>query len=298
MTQTAGKNSNSALALACVTGLTILAAGYFYFDKAPPPSGSTALREGLGNSETETIVTEDRTKGAKDPATPSAGLQKQKILASEKIGLKSMPLKKDGSTLRIPVRIIPQKTWCKSGELDTIRKASRDINKNTLLLSIEPLAGNSGSSLRTSLTNLQSGLDHVFRIDKSPDEKIFGLYICSDEYREGHCKGKALQSHLQINESLAAGGQDRIHKDYIFYFQPLIVLDDSLQVFQSNRLHKRRVNKILGENFAVSDQDMKLVWKTLIISRSLPAEINDQQLILKLPYNDPKCLLTGRKKRE
>lgn len=174
-----------------------------------------------------------------------------------------------------------------------MKYASNDANADQILITIEPLGAGKGDYLRTNVVRLYENIDHVFKLKPSDSLQSYGLYICSDSSKATSCKSKTLASHAAISEEAvnAKGDAQAKKKDYIFYFQNLLLDKNNLETYRTDEFSgefKAALESYL-KNQKLADSDIQTAWKLSNITRSQPIEIEDGKIILALPYNDPRC---------
>lgn len=221
-----------------------------------------------------------------------------RLAMNEAIGLKSLPLTDKDGLLEIPFRLKPQKLWCRGGDIDTMKYASNDPSSDQILITLEPLNGGKGDFLRTSVVKLYKGFDHVFKVKKNADSRSYAVYLCSDSAKATSCKGKTLRSHAVVSDESAAAGAKAKKKDYIFYFQHLLLEDKSLVSYRMDDFsngYRRLVGDFLKNQKGLNPSEVQEAWKTASLTRSLPPDVQGGRVSLALSYNDPRCMgLPGR----
>lgn len=231
--------------------------------------------------------------GSDDPGDYENKLVEQRIryAARNLLRLKTLGLKEVNGRLRIPFRFIPQKVWCQGGDLDTMKYASKDLGAKKVLITLESSDGRGGDSLRTSVSDLYKGIQHVFDL-KPGQTKSYGLYICSDAGNGTSCKDKALKSHASMASEFARTRGSSAN-DNIFYYQHLVLDQKSLEVYESNDrsdTFKKSIGTYLTKQKDIEFSEFEAAWKVSNVMKSTAADIRDGRLQLSLPYNDPLCL--------
>lgn len=207
------------------------------------------------------------------------------------LGLKSMDLKEKDGLLQIPFRFIPQKIWCQAGDLDTMKRLSKDPSANEFLISLEPSGGGKGDFLRTSVLALYKGIEHTFKLKPSSSHS-YGLYICLDGGKGTSCKDKPLKTHSAISAEVA-NAKDTAKTDYIFYYQHVIFDKNSLEVYKSEDASddfKKSIASYLKEQKDIDSAEFQAAWNVSKITGSSSADVQGERLQLSLPYNDPRCM--------
>lgn len=212
------------------------------------------------------------------------------------LGLKSLDLKEESGLVRIPFQLIPSKVWCQGGDLDTMKYASRDLGANEILISLEPSSGGKGDSLRTSVAALYKGIEHTFKLQPGNGTQSYGLYICSDSKNGTSCKDKIVKTHAEISKE-ASLANDAAKKDYLFYYQHVLLARNNLEVYRSDDTSdefKKSIETYLNEQKDISSSEIQTAWKIASVMRSTSPDVKDDRLQLTLPYNDPRCMDPGK----
>lgn len=215
--------------------------------------------------------------------------------AKTMLGLESMELKEENGLIRIPSQFIPRMVWCQGGDLDTMKYASKDVGADEFLISLEPNNGGKGDSLRTNLAALYKGIEHTFKV-KPRSARSYGLYICSDSKNAASCKDKTLKTHAEIGKE-AAQAKDSARKDYIFYYQHVLLDKNNLEVYKSNNTSeefKKSIENYLRKRKGIDTAEFQTAWKVSNVMRSASPDVRDGRLRLTLPYNDPRCMGSGK----
>jgi hypothetical protein len=252
-----------------------------------PPEKAVVQQEGIKS------LPNDRT--AIDPKAYQAELdsQRAKLGAASALGLTSLDLKLDDGAFPVPFAFVPKKVWCQGGDLDTMKYAIPKADAQEVLISLEPMSGGKGDAVYTSLNQLQKGFDHIFKLKPADGAQSYGLYICADSKKARSCKGKTLTSHDKMSDELANRTAKSPKKDYVFYFQHMILDKNTIETYKSSDFtdgFKNQIGDYLKGQKGVSPNDFHAAWKLSNTTRSVPAEVVDGKILLSLPYNDPRCL--------
>jgi hypothetical protein len=214
--------------------------------------------------------------------------------------VKSLALTINNGEMQIPFRFIADKKWCVGGDLDTFKYLLTGQPQSNILITIETLTSTQrGDRQRTTLPDLYKGLERTFKLTLRNDPESLGLYMCTDSQGKNSCRGKEIISHEKLSDLLSNPATQAATKakDYILYFQNFIVKDGKLVTYSNENISREGGAKLgahLGEAFGVKEADYKAAYELNRVLRSMPAKIEGKQILLKLPYNDPRCLPGAR----
>jgi len=197
----------------------------------------------------------------------------------------------------VAVRIEPTSV-CQRGDLDALEAAVR-ISNAPIMASLEPLSGGSLSSSSAatktvSISELRQGLT-LSLPGGSPTAQPFGLYICSDIDRQGHCRGKPPAPLAYGVSALEASLQKNSRQDYVYYFQFLLMDTNRFLVYQA-AYDGPKINGAMAQAGQTRPEEIKAASKEsfelLKVLKPVPVSpITNPEtgttLHLQLPYFDP-----------
>lgn len=221
--------------------------------------------------------------------------ERAQFARARELGLKSLPLKNQGDTITIPLSFVPEKVWCQGGDLDTMKYASRNEYAKDFIITLEGIdGGGKNPFIRTSLNELQKGVNASFTIPRPKEATAYGVYICSDSRKDNSCQRKSMMGHAKLSEQLAENPEKARSEDRVFFFQNLVIDGKSIEAYRTDDLSNEFQRTITDHltNKGLSASKVQAAVKTNLILKSAPADIRKDRIILSLPYNDPRCVQT------
>ncbi len=295
------KSSDSGWAPLGLAGLAIVLLVYFVFKKKafktePQENGKNKTAQVSEARPVEIIASKSEVETPQRLQSRVNRLRANEASES-RLGIVKFPLNATDGFFSIPFVFSPRKIWCQGGDLDTMKHALNGIESSTFLVTLQPLReSEKGETYRTTLGNLFQGFTHVFKIREGKPGN-YALTICSDQKGTNTCAGKSLTTHSKIADEVVAHDQGTPSKDYIFYFQHLIVNKTQLYAYRSDDASTRYQNEIrsyLQDEVKLSSDTLAEAWKMSSTLRSSPLGLDNGKIKLSLPYNDPEC---GKVKR-
>jgi hypothetical protein len=219
--------------------------------------------------------------------------ERAQFARARELGLKSLPLKNQGETLTIPLSFVPEKVWCQGGDLDTMKYSAKNDRAKDFIITLEGInRGGKNPFIRTSLEELYKGVNTSFTIPKPKEATAYGLYICSDSRKENSCQQKTMQSHAKLSEQLAENPAKAKTDDRIFFFQNLVIDGRSIEAYRtddfSQEFQRSISNHLVRKGLSASE--VQAAWKANSTLKSAPVDIRKDRIVLRLPYNDPRCI--------
>ncbi|HET9238490.1 MAG TPA: hypothetical protein VFO10_14615 [Oligoflexus sp.] len=219
--------------------------------------------------------------------------ERAQFARARELGLKSLPLKNQGDTITIPLSFVPEKVWCQGGDLDTMKYASRNEQAKDFIITLEGIdRGGKNPFMRTSLDELQKGLNASFTIPRPKEATSYGVYICSDSRKDNSCQRKGMLSHAKLSEQLAENPERARGEDRVFFFQNLVIDGKTVEAYRTDDLSNEFQRTITGHltKKGLSASDVQKAIKTNLTLKSAPADIRKDRIVFSLPYNDPRCI--------
>lgn len=234
----------------------------------------------------------DATPVAPPPEQLQADLDRARAITAqnEELGLQTIAGKEEGGELVLGFEFKGQKKWCQPGDLDTMKHAVSDNNGSEILISLEAMDSDNQAGFYTSVNALKGGMVHDFRIKNSGSS--YGLYICLDKRQENRCKKKRLVDQAVMNSELADLKTEPDAKDFIFYYQPLVLYKNGLSAYRTDKFSvpfQASVKKVMTEQFHLASRDFNAAWDISNVTRSLPMTTRNNKMVVELTYNDPRC---------
>lgn len=225
-------------------------------------------------------------------ASHQENLNRQRVdtAMSDDLGLRTINGTVGGGELTLSFEFKGTKKWCQAGELDTLQHAVADSAAPEILISLEAMDSDNRSGFYTSVNSLKLGVMHDFKIKNSGSS--FGLYICLDSAKDKSCKRKRLVEQTQMNAELADSNATVKSKDYIFYYQPLVLYKNQLTGYRTDTFSdefKSSVSKVLEDKHGLAAAYFKASWDISNVTRSIPVAVRNNKMLIELPYNDPRC---------
>ena len=210
------------------------------------------------------------------------------------VGLQRLAGEASGDKLFLNFVFRAKKQWCRGGDLDTMKYAVDSVTNPDILISVESLEGRSRDTLYTSVFKLMEGLTHRFSVKRSESEKSYGLFICLDLAKVKSCRKKIVLAQNKMSEQILIdrGTPNYVPKDYLFYFQHLVVDKGAFQTYDSDDFTPKFQNlaqTVLEEKYGIGADKFKTAWNISKVTRSVPAKIEGKSLVLELPINDSRC---------
>jgi hypothetical protein len=221
--------------------------------------------------------------------------ERAQFARARELGLKSLPLKNQGDTITIPLSFVPEKVWCQGGDLDTMKYASRNEYAKDFIITLEGIdRGGKNPFLRTSLDELQKGVNASFTIPRPKEANAYGVYICTDTRKDNSCQRKSMLSHAKLSEQLAENPEKARGEDRVFFFQNLVIDGKSVEAYRTDDLSSEFQKTITGHltKKGLSASEVQNAIKTNLTLKSAPADIRKNRIVMSLPYNDPRCIQT------
>ncbi|RYZ77667.1 MAG: hypothetical protein EOP04_30880 [Proteobacteria bacterium] len=261
------------------------------FKKSPAPR-STEPREELSQGNMAVVNPPEVVDKAKEEADFYA--QRALWARESAVGLVSVPGEAVGGKIRLNFKFKPKKQWCRAGDLDTMKYAVLDVTTPDILISLESLDGRTRETFYASLYQLMQGVERKFEVDPSGSSNSYGIFICLDLKKEKSCRKKVVIPQSEMGPRIIKDQAEAnyVPKDYLFYFQHLIVANNAFQAYASNDFRpefRKKVQALLKEKYDMSTSDFDVAWKISNVTRSLPSRIEGKDLLLELPVNDPRC---------
>lgn len=221
--------------------------------------------------------------------------ERAQFARARELGLKTLPLKNQGDTITIPLSFVPEKVWCQGGDLDTMKYASRNEHAKDFIITLEGIdRGGKNPFLRTSLDELQKGVNASFTIPRPKEATAFGVYICTDTRKDNSCQRKSMLSHAKLSEQLAENPDKARGEDRVFFFQNLVIDGKSVEAYRTDDLSNEFQKTITGHltKKGLSASEVQKAIKTNLTLKSAPPDIRKDRIVMSLPYNDPRCVQT------
>jgi hypothetical protein len=101
-------------------------------------------------------------------------------------------------------------------------------------------------------------------------------------------------SHAKLSEQLAENPEKARSEDRVFFFQNLVVDGRTVEAYRTDDLSNEFQRTITGHltKKGLSASEVQKAIKTNLTLKSAPADIHKDRIVLKLPYNDPRCVQT------
>jgi len=236
-----------------------------------------------------------------------ADVYNKKLLAAgtteSKFGVGTLAPKVSKGRMTIPFVFKTERKWCTPGDLDTILKTVKNKSSKELLVTLENISDKTvHGKFRMSVNDLIKGNNLAFITAASSHTESLGLFICRDTNRSGSCQSKEIMSQDEISRQLAANRQASSKKDYVYYFQNVLLSNGKLQIYRSANAEISMapgLQDFLESTYNLKEVDFQRATQLNSTIRSVPAMIIDKRILLTLPYNDPSCVasMEGRSAR-
>ncbi|RYZ90973.1 MAG: hypothetical protein EOP04_02155 [Proteobacteria bacterium] len=213
-----------------------------------------------------------------------------------KFGVKSLTLNENEGLFKIPFSFKSRKQWCVGGDIDTMRLLASGDEKNDFIVTIEPITdGSRGEAYPVSIDKMVSGFEKSFAIKSTGKTENLGLFICSDRRGTKSCRGKESIDHKSLSDKIADPKtvKSTSSKDYILYFQNLVIRESKLFTYSSENVSEDGLSdlkKHIMSSMKIKASDFDSAQQFNKTMRSVPADIMGQRIALTLPYNDPRCI--------
>ncbi len=300
------KKSPLALPLACLVAAVVVAV-FFAWRSGRKHRGVPAAKV-----ESAQVAAPAAPKpAAKAAAAPdaAAAAAAPKVLESEqRAEIRSLPLPPagDGFELVVDVRAMSQ---CGTGDLDFMAIETLGRADTPFLISIEPLAPAADwpEELLTrpfKVAEIQAGQKLRFLVPRALAQIPMGLFVCRDKRRDGHCRGKAVETPAQIYASHVKAMQaERLENidlpDRIYAFEFIQVNEGVLKTAPDRGLSDadyRRMGQFMsasagrGVDARAAQNEFRRLNSTL---GSLPMKLATKSIEVSLPKRDDASCLGG-----
>ena len=176
------------------------------------------------------------------------------------------------------------------GDLDAIEATSTDLNKREFLVVLEPLSSSTNRAFkRVSFNDLLTGIKHSFKFGSSFKKTVpYALLICRDQLSSNSCLDK---KKIKISELIGRASMEKVD-DYIYYFQALLINNDSISLIKDPRIGDQSYKdltqylKILGHDEKLSADIADKIRNLNKTISSIPVMVKNQDLTVELPYQN------------
>lgn len=204
--------------------------------------------------------------------------------------LKEIKTSEQGDRLTITMRTRAEAKGCRSGDFDIIKSLVNDGSDKVFLLSVETLKGKGArpSNTRMNLFDILKGDTHEFTIPKLEAAQEYGVYLCLDPDRQNSCNQKPALATKDWNNAL---GRAKLPSKTL-YFQLITAKASKAYLIPVDKWGSAAITDMKKTLKPwLSKPNETLEQTALLMSKlgSLPAEVNDGNLEIPLPYRDPRC---------
>ncbi|RYZ90075.1 MAG: hypothetical protein EOP04_05045 [Proteobacteria bacterium] len=200
-------------------------------------------------------------------------------------GVSPLPVvrKKDNITLELSASLEPRR--CQLGDFDFMKSAVSDVQMKNFILSIESLDQKDFTGAYTlSLEDMIKSKSYSFKLPLG--NGAYGVYLCG-----AAANGKSCARSAPFADKNTVW-QKTARNDKMFYFQLIVVKDDSLYLVPSERWGQQDIDKLRGQVGSWMDLSSKSLERMAALNskiRSLPLDSAKQQVHIPLPYRDSAC---------
>ncbi|MFW7381521.1 MAG: hypothetical protein ACOH5I_22120 [Oligoflexus sp.] len=217
-----------------------------------------------------------------------AKIKRERYLAEKNLGIvsQSFPSPKEG-LIQVGVSFAPKSKWCENGDFDYMKAHLLHNSDKQLVVSVEEL----GDSRRVlgqkvlDLEQMKSARPIVLDVKTSKENRLAGLFICSSPSgSKQRCQGKRNIDFAKLENAA-------VKDNMSFYFQGIYLKENQVKVPPT--LANNGDRKFYQSLASITDQSqhsgLSLVDKNTRSLGSIPFKFYPNEIVITLPYNDPRC---------
>ncbi len=237
-------------------------------------------------------VADTRPSPAPEPLQGAVEIQRKREEVNNAIinRLKEIRTVADNASIKIKIRIKPEAKSCQIGDFDFIKSLVHDGKNKVFLLSVEKLRGRlvKPSSIRLSLFDILKSENHEFAMPKLENAQEYGVYLCIDPGQSNTCNQKAALNSKDWNKVI---NHSKLPEN-IVYFQLLTTKSSSAYLIPTNKWGSSAIREMtvkLKPWLSKPEDSLELTASLMEKLGSLPANVENGDLEIPLPFRDPRC---------
>ncbi|MBC7660624.1 MAG: hypothetical protein H7249_13085 [Chitinophagaceae bacterium] len=204
-------------------------------------------------------------------------------------GLKQIDAKKSGSTLTFRFGPKSEAVYCLLGDFDFIKGSVNSLTADVMLISIEPLTGDSSKAIRyrVSMKDIAEGKVFNAQLPVESKSKDYGVYLCTDYQKTNVCSSKKLLSSNEWNTAIRSEKE----LDRVLYYQMLTVAKENVYLIPSKNWDTKSIDNLKARLAPIiqSPESIDLLKKNIEQLQSVPARVTKDLLELLLPHKASNC---------
>lgn len=227
-------------------------------------------------------------------------LRAERHKASLALNLGAQHLKLGKSELQI--RFKPVQTECAAGDVDIMLMSLINAGEENIFVSLESMTSEKRYTITMKIQDFVAEIPAIMRLEKFDNKDVLGLFICQTPDADACKHGEAIDPQEVHLKYLKKTKQDR-WKPSIFYYQTIVVEDGKASILDPQLLQHYQAEAALPKlksylqainmKSRIEPENLTLMLRLNQSINSVAAEIDQNTLILPLPFNSSLCEFPG-----
>ena len=227
-----------------------------------------------------------------DKINKTAQKRREQFMKEANLGMDSQSFPMKDGKLSVAVSFRPVSKWCELGDYDYMKAHLAANPSKMLVASVEDLKTNKVLSQQPlSLASMKKGKLVRLQIPTSKTNRLIGFFVCSTPKGKKYgCKSKPTIKFTGLKGA-------KTKKSSTFYFQTMFVQKDKIKVPPTlANMGDKKFQRNMKNMVSRSERGaLKYANKHTEKLGSIPFKFYPKELVITLPYSDPRCKVASLK---